>query len=233
MAAIFANVATIASAFVPWRVCARSAVVAATDAGLLPAMRSSTVHGAPHVSAETTASPQPYARGLSRTATKYRNTTTATCRPAGLVATLPRSATNMIAPAGSSGRSVAIPLVKIPFTGNLEIVAVGRTGGQLICRARVLDSGRDGHGRGRRSDKRWRDGSPCATSLGHRLVTNADVVDGNHVPRITSRQPLLCAGGAGSAPSSPHESRRSPTENRKVGGSTPPLATNLDTPESA
>ena len=68
--------------------------------------------------------------------------------------------------------------------------------------------------------------SPYAPSPGHGLVTNADVVDGTHVPRITTRQPFSCTRGAGSGLSLPHESVRSPTENRKVGGSTPPLATN-------
>jgi hypothetical protein len=67
--------------------------------------------------------------------------------------------------------------------------------------------------------------SPYAPSPGHGLVTNADVVDGTHVPRITTRQPFSCTRGAGSGLSLPHESVRSPTENRKVGGSTPPLAT--------
>jgi len=67
--------------------------------------------------------------------------------------------------------------------------------------------------------------SPYAPSPGHGLVTNADVLDGTHVPRITTRQPLSRTRGAGSGLSLPHESVRSPTENRKVGGSTPPLAT--------
>src|SRR5450759_5264233 len=67
--------------------------------------------------------------------------------------------------------------------------------------------------------------SPYAPSPGHGLVTNADVVDGTHVPRITTRQPFSCTRGAGSGLSLLHESVRSPTENRKVGGSTPPLAT--------
>ena len=69
--------------------------------------------------------------------------------------------------------------------------------------------------------------SPYAPIVGHRVVTNAEVVPITHAPRITYRQPLLCAEGAGSAPSSPHQSGRSPTENRKVGGSTPPLATTV------
>ena len=67
--------------------------------------------------------------------------------------------------------------------------------------------------------------SPHVPSPGHGLVTNADVVDGTHVPRITTRQPFSCTRGAGSGLSLPHEPVRSPTENRKVGGSTPPLAT--------
>ena len=76
-----------------------------------------------------------------------------------------------------------------------------------------------------RSDREGEIRSPHTPNLGHRLVTNDDVVDGIDVPRITFRQPISCTEGAGSGPSSSHESGRSPTENRKVGGSTPPLAT--------
>jgi hypothetical protein len=69
--------------------------------------RDSHVHGAPHARAEPSAQLMQYERGVCarRTATKYRNTTTATRHPAGLRAALACSATNMVAVARSSGRS--------------------------------------------------------------------------------------------------------------------------------
>jgi len=68
--------------------------------------RDSHVHGAPHARAEPSAQLMQYERGVCarRTATKYRNTTTATRHPAGLRAALACSVANMVAVAGSSGR---------------------------------------------------------------------------------------------------------------------------------
>ncbi len=60
-----------------------------------------------------------------RTATKYRNNTTPTCRPAGLFAALPRSATDMTAPAGSSGRSGRSPESTVTTTPPAEDVPEG------------------------------------------------------------------------------------------------------------
>jgi hypothetical protein len=67
--------------------------------------RDSHVHGAPHARPEPSAQPMQYERGVCarRTATKYRNTTTATRHPAGLRAALACSVANIVAVAGSSG----------------------------------------------------------------------------------------------------------------------------------
>jgi len=72
--------------------------------------RDSHVHGAPHARAELSAQLMQYERGVCarRTATKYRNTTTATRYPAGLRAALACSVANMVAVAGSSGRRGSI-----------------------------------------------------------------------------------------------------------------------------
>jgi len=68
--------------------------------------RDAHVHGAPHARAEPSAQPMQYERGVCarRTATKYRNTTTATRYPAGSGAALACSVAKMVAVAGSSGR---------------------------------------------------------------------------------------------------------------------------------
>jgi hypothetical protein len=61
--------------------------------------RDNHVHGAPHARAESSAQLMQYERGVCarRTATKYRNTTTATRHPTGLGAARACSATNMVA----------------------------------------------------------------------------------------------------------------------------------------
>ena len=66
--------------------------------------RDSHVHGAPHARAEPSAQLMQHERGVCarRTATKYRNTTTATRHPAGLPAARACSVANMVAIAGSS-----------------------------------------------------------------------------------------------------------------------------------
>ena len=68
--------------------------------------RDSHVHGAPHARAEPSAQLMQCEPGVcaSRTATKYRNTTTATRHPAGLRAAVACSVANMVVIAGSSGR---------------------------------------------------------------------------------------------------------------------------------
>ena len=68
--------------------------------------RDSHVHGAPHARAEPSAQLMQYERAVCarRTATKYRNSTTATRHPAGLRAALACSVASMVAFAGSSGR---------------------------------------------------------------------------------------------------------------------------------
>ena len=68
--------------------------------------RDSHIHGAPHARAEPSAHLRQYERGVCarRTATKYRNTTTATRHPSGLSTAPSCSVANMVAVAGSSGR---------------------------------------------------------------------------------------------------------------------------------
>jgi len=68
--------------------------------------RDSHVRGGPHARAEPTAPLGPHPRGVCarRTATKYRNTTTATRHPERLGAALACSTVNMVAVARSSGR---------------------------------------------------------------------------------------------------------------------------------
>jgi len=69
--------------------------------------RDSHVHGAPHTRAKPTAQLMQYERGVCarRTATKYRNTTATTRHPARLGAARTCLATDIVAAAGSSGRS--------------------------------------------------------------------------------------------------------------------------------
>jgi hypothetical protein len=62
--------------------------------------------GLPRIKADSAGSIGPATHPPISTAAKYRNTTTATCHPAGLGAALSYSATNMVATAGSSGRRV-------------------------------------------------------------------------------------------------------------------------------
>ena len=68
--------------------------------------RDSHVRGGPHARSEPTAPLGPHPRGVCarRTATKYRNTTTATRHPERLGAALACSTVNMVAVARSSGR---------------------------------------------------------------------------------------------------------------------------------
>ena len=75
------------------------------DAGQRPAPRLSGSRW-PHARAKPYRALRPYARGVCawRTATKYRNTTTASRYPAGLGTVLACSRTNMVAVARSSGR---------------------------------------------------------------------------------------------------------------------------------
>jgi hypothetical protein len=67
--------------------------------------RDSLVHGGLTPRAKPTAQLMPYERGgcARRTATKYRNTTTATRQPAAKCAARACSVANMVAVAGSSG----------------------------------------------------------------------------------------------------------------------------------
>ena len=73
--------------------------------------RDSHVLGGPHAHAEPTAPLRRHGRGVCarRTATKYRNTLTATHHPAGLGAALACSVANMVAVSGSSGRKGPYP----------------------------------------------------------------------------------------------------------------------------
>jgi hypothetical protein len=92
--------------------------------------------GLPRIKADSAGSIGPATHPPISTAAKYRNTTTATCHPAGLGAALSCSATNMVATAGSSGRRVdGTVAVAVALTAGLTSMRSRRAFGAHGLRA--------------------------------------------------------------------------------------------------